>query len=103
MQHTRMVGGHGGNVLAGGRCVPYMPGILAFALFSACAWSQTQLATVFGTISDPSGAVIPGAQVTIVNQTTGLKRGTLTDMAGQSHLAGLPNGNYDLPTRKARC
>lgn len=70
------------------------------ALFSAVALSQTQLATVFGTINDPSGAVIPGAQVTIVNQSTGLKRGTLTDMTGQYHLAGLPTGNYALRTEK---
>jgi hypothetical protein len=67
---------------------------------SVCAWSQTQLATVYGTINDPSGAVVPGAQVTIVNQSTGLKRGTLTDIAGQYQLAGLPTGNYALTTEK---
>src|SRR4051812_29531788 len=70
------------------------------ALSSLCAWSQTQLATVFGTISDPSGAVIPGAQVTIVNQSTGLKRGSLTDATGQYHLAGFPIGHYSLRVEK---
>jgi hypothetical protein len=74
---------------------------LTFASFSPCAWSQTQLATVFGTINDPSGAVIPAAKVTIVNQSTGLKRSTLTDMTGQYHLAGLPTGDYALRTEKA--
>ena len=39
---------------------------LSMALFSICAWPQTQLAAVFGTVTDPSGAVIPGAQVTMV-------------------------------------
>ena len=68
-----------GNVLAYTKSAPHrLPILLAFSLCSACAWSQTQLATVFGTINDPSGAVIPGAQVTIVNQSTGLKRGTHT-------------------------
>src|SRR3984957_2457139 len=91
------------NVLADEKCAPKRRRILLvllFVLFSACAWSQTQLATVFGTINDPSDAVIPGAQVTIVNQGTGLKRATLTDMTGQYHLAGLPIGNYALRTEK---
>src|SRR5262245_23615012 len=73
---------------------------ILLALFPAISWSQTQLATVFGTINDPSGAVIPGSQVTIVNQNTGLKRATLTDMTGQYHLAGLPTGRYTLRTEK---
>ena len=47
--------------------------------FSAGAWSQTQLATVSGTITDPSGAVVPGVSITIVSQGTGLKRSALTD------------------------
>jgi hypothetical protein len=44
------------------------------ALLSVGAWSQTQLATVFGAVTDPSGAVVPGVSVTIVSQGTGLKR-----------------------------
>jgi hypothetical protein len=70
------------------------------ASFSLCAWSQTQLATIFGTITDPSGALIPRAQVTVVNQTTGLKRDTFTDTAGQYRFAGLPTGSYALRTEK---
>jgi hypothetical protein len=62
---------------AGAKCAAYRPRILlalSFVLFSSGAWSQTQLATIFGTISDPSGAVIPEVAVTIVNQSTGSKR-----------------------------
>src|SRR5689334_18018326 len=91
------------DVLADEKWAPKRPRILIallFALFSACAWAQTQLATIFGTIDDPSGAVIPGAQVTIVNQSTGLKRATRTDMTGQYQLAGLQTGNYSLRTEK---
>ncbi len=69
---------------------------LSLALFSACAWPQTQLATVFGTIIDASGAVISGAQITILNQSTGLKRNASTDLTGQYHIAGLPTGNYSV-------
>ncbi|MGB7170342.1 MAG: carboxypeptidase regulatory-like domain-containing protein, partial [Acidobacteriaceae bacterium] len=69
-------------------------------LFSVRAWSQTGLATVSGTITDPSGAVVPGVGVTIVNQGTGLKRHGLTDTAGEYRFVGLPTGNYSLRFEK---
>ena len=73
---------------------PHM--LLAFSLVlcSASAWAQTQLATVFGTITDPTGAVIAEAKVTVSNISTGLKRGALTDTNGEYHVAGLPPGMY---------
>jgi hypothetical protein len=67
---------------------------LMFALLPARAWPQSELASVFGIVSDSSGAVIPAAQVTIVNQSSGLTRDTISSVAGQYHLAGLPTGNY---------
>jgi hypothetical protein len=70
--------------------------VLSLAFPPICAWSQTQLATVSGTITDPSGAVVPGVSVTIVSQGTGLKRNAPTDMAGEYRFAGLPTGNYSL-------
>ena len=73
---------------------------LFLALFSSYAWPQTQLATVFGTITDASGGVISGAQVTILNQSTGLKRDASTDSTGQYHIAGLPTGNYSVRVEK---
>lgn len=74
--------------------------LLLTLLFSLHAWSQTQLATVFGTITDPSGAAVPGVAVTIVSQGTGLKRSALTDAAGEYRLAGLPTGDYSLRVEK---
>jgi len=74
------------------RC--YLLFALSVALVSPCGWSQTQLGTVFGTITDPTGAVITVAQVTVSSLSTGLKRGALSDMKGQYHVAGLPTGNY---------
>jgi hypothetical protein len=74
--------------------------VLLFTLHPASAWPQTEVATIFGTVTDPSGAVIPGAQVTIGNQSIGLKRTTVTDMTGQYHLFGLPMGYYSLRVQK---
>src|ERR1700730_3570045 len=92
-----------GHLVPSAKCASYRTGILlalSVALFSAHAWPQTQLATVFGTITDASGAVISGAQVTVLNQSAGLKRKASTDLAGQYHIAGLPTGNYSVRIEK---
>lgn len=68
--------------------------LLSLALVSTWNWSQTQLGTVFGTITDPTGAVIPGAQVTVSSVSTGLKRDALTDTKGHYHVVGLTTGKY---------
>jgi len=93
------------NAFVNSKCAPYRPFILLAllsALFSAYASSQTQLSTVFGTVTDSTGAVIPGAQVAILNPSTGLKRSTLTDANGQYHLAGLPPGTYTIRAEKEK-
>jgi Carboxypeptidase regulatory-like domain len=74
--------------------------VLSIVLLSTRAWSQSQLATVSGTITDLSGAVVPGVSVTIVGQSTGLKRSVLTDTVGEYHFAGLPTGNYSVRAEK---
>src|SRR5579863_723622 len=79
---------------------PYMLAAVLAALFSISAWAQTQLATVSGTITDTTGAVVPGVSVTIVSQGTGLKRSALTDTAGEYRFAGLPSGTYSLRIEK---
>src|SRR5262244_1326247 len=73
---------------------------LLLALFSTSAWPQTQLASVFGTITDATGAAISGAQVTLLNQSTGLKRDASTDLNGQYRVTGLPTGSYSARVEK---
>jgi hypothetical protein len=75
--------------------------VLSLALLPQCAWPQTQLANLSGTITDPSGAVVPGVSVTIVGQGTGLKRSVLTDTTGEYRFAGLPAGDYSIRLEKA--
>src|SRR5215471_12195779 len=90
------------NFCAATKCALRAPSLFALALtlFSSCAWPQTQLATVFGIVTDPRGAVISGAQVTILNSSTGLKREASTDATGQFRIAGLPAGNYSVHVEK---
>src|SRR5215472_12054995 len=75
---------------------------LAFSLifYSASGWPQTQLSTVFGTVTDPTGAVIAGADITVSCINTGLKRIGYTDLKGEYQVAGLPPGRYTIRAGK---
>src|SRR5246500_1104938 len=73
---------------------------LLAALIAAPAWAQTQVGTLFGTVTDTSGAVIPGAEVSVENVSTGLKRDGRTDKTGEYRLGGLPTGSYKLRVEK---
>src|ERR1700745_1093658 len=73
---------------------------LLAALIAAPAWAQTQLGTLFGTVTDTSGAVVHGAEVSVENVTTGLKRDGSTGKTGEYQLVGLPTGRYTLRVQK---
>src|SRR6185312_619719 len=49
-----------------------------------------------GTLKDPSGAVIPGANVTLTNSTTNQSFQVTTDSEGVYHGQNLPPGTYTL-------
>ncbi|MFB3923263.1 MAG: carboxypeptidase regulatory-like domain-containing protein [Terriglobia bacterium] len=57
-------------------------------------------ATVTGFVSDPSGAFVPGADVTIVNMHTGYTRSTTTSAEGAYTFPGLPIGTYEVTVTK---
>ena len=71
--------------------------ILVFVLLAAVSLSaQTFRGTILGTVTDPSGAVIAGAKVTVRNVATGLERTTDTSADGSYALPELPIGTYDV-------
>src|SRR4029077_8709326 len=72
------------------------------ALVATPAWAQTQLGTLFGAVTDTSGAVVPGADVSVENVTTGLKRDGRTDKTGEYQLGGLATGSHKLRGKKKR-
>ena len=74
--------------------------IFLAALVASPAVAQTQLGTLFGTVTDTSGAVVPGAEVSIENVSTGLKRDGHTDKMGEYQMVGLPAGRYTLRIQK---
>jgi len=73
----------------------------AFAtLLAACAfaaWGQST-ASIAGTVMDPSGAVVPNAQVTVHSLATGTDRVVKTDSAGLFVVPSLQPGDYRIQT-----
>ncbi len=51
---------------------------------------------IVGTVSDPSGAALPRATVTIINTETGSKRGAITDDSGRFNFSQLMPGSYSV-------
>ena len=49
-----------------------------------------------GTVTDPSGAVIPGAKVTVTSSTTGSKKTVTTDSSGRWFIANMPTGEVKI-------
>jgi hypothetical protein len=71
--------------------------ILAVAILLASpANAQVSGATVSGTITDPSGATIAGAKVTITNSATGISRDVAADAAGFYQAPNLLPGPYEV-------
>ncbi|MGC1423862.1 MAG: TonB-dependent receptor [Terracidiphilus sp.] len=52
--------------------------------------------SVRGTVTDPSGAVVPGATVRLTNAVSGLDRTVTTDATGQFEIENIPFNNYQL-------
>jgi len=70
--------------------------LLWLALFPVLAWGQTYTASVRGTVTDPSQAVIPSASITVTDVERNLKFNATTDAAGRYVLTALPPGRYTL-------
>ena len=64
---------------------------LAAAIVSGVK-AQEATARVRGTVTDGSGAVVSGAQVTAIQTETGLQRNTVSDAQGAYVLLALPVG-----------
>jgi outer membrane receptor protein involved in Fe transport len=63
--------------------------------------AQTFRGTILGSVSDSSGASVPGATVTIKNLDTGLTRTVTTSDDGSYSAPELPIGNYSVTVEKS--
>jgi hypothetical protein len=72
--------------------------ICASALLLVCqpAPAQVVTGTIQGTVTDASGAVVSGANVTLANTATGFQRKTISSDIGIYSVPFLPTGAYDV-------
>ena len=63
---------------------------------SAPLSAQTVTGTIMGTVTDNTGGVVPGVNVTAVNTGTNFNRNHITDEKGRYELRQLPIGPYDV-------
>ncbi|MGH9508051.1 MAG: carboxypeptidase-like regulatory domain-containing protein, partial [Terriglobales bacterium] len=72
-----------------------MVGFTVFALLAA-GWSQGATTSLNGRVTDPSGAAVPGARVTLLRPATGQTRSVTTNASGGYQFLALAPGQYRL-------
>src|SRR5712691_383918 len=78
------------------RLVCVVVGVLLALAPVAPVFGQGALSEVNGTVADQSGAVLPGATVTLVEETTGLVRTVITNETGRWVIPALQPGRYTI-------
>ena len=68
---------------------------LLFAL-SATAFAQLETGQITGRVTDPNGAVVPGAAVSVKSVETGAERAATSDAEGVYTVTNLQPGLYDV-------
>lgn len=77
-----------------GRFFKKFGAVLAVALLCGSAGYAQSTATLSGTVSDPTGAVIPGAAISIRSVSNGITRETVSDSSGSFTAPSLLPGVY---------
>ncbi|HUI43679.1 MAG TPA: TonB-dependent receptor [Terriglobia bacterium] len=73
---------------------------VAVLIFASVAAAQVGRASITGTVTDPSGAVVAGATVTVTNLDTRVVSPALTNDVGIYSVVNLPPGNYSVEFAK---
>ena len=70
--------------------------LVMWLMATSVAAQNSATGSLTGTVSDPSGGVLPGVTVRATNPATGLSQSTITSTAGDWTIASLPVGRYEL-------
>ena len=80
-------------------CVVTAGGVLLGAV--APARAQVNTVNVSGTVLDPQGLAVKGAQITLTNLATGAARTTTSEADGRYSIIGVPPGTYSMKVEAA--
>ena len=75
--------------------------LVCVIFWGGIALAQVTTGTILGTVSDSTGAVIPGATVNLRNVETGISRTVTTDAAGRYRAPQLGLGSYEITAEAA--
>ncbi|HLH34196.1 MAG TPA: carboxypeptidase regulatory-like domain-containing protein [Alloacidobacterium sp.] len=75
--------------------------IASLVLFATRMLLAQSTATVSGTVTDPSGAVVPGAQITLHGNATGITRVVTSDRDGSYTIPSIQPGDYSIEASSA--
>src|ERR1700679_3502340 len=75
--------------------------ICAFFLCAATAFAQAGRGSISGAVTDPNGAIVPSAKVTLLNQATGGTQHTVSSSAGLYTFISLNPGEYQVTASHA--
>jgi hypothetical protein len=70
--------------------------VFALCIFASNAFAQAGGATLTGTVTDPSGAAVPGAKVTLTEAASGTRRSSVSNGQGAVSFIGIPASTYTL-------
>ena len=73
--------------------------VAALSSQTTVVYGQSTVGRISGTVIDSTGAVVPGASVTIVNPTTGFKQEGFTQESGVFVFPSLAPGTYNVEVR----
>src|SRR3954462_6782493 len=71
-------------------------GTFLLLALAGLAFAQGDRGTLTGTVTDPHGAVVPNAQISIRQPDTGAQYSTVTTSTGNYSLAQLPSAAYEV-------
>lgn len=74
----------------------FFAGIACLALLAGNLPAQSIYGTLTGIVSDPSGAVLPGANLILKDENSGSQRDTVSNSDGYYTFVSLPPGSYEL-------
>jgi hypothetical protein len=92
----------GGGIMKGNRSILLVVSAVWLTLIAASvALGQTTISTIEGTIRDPQGSVVAGAEVVVKSASLGIERTATSDAEGFYRITALPAGNYSMTVTHA--